>query len=49
MKKFKHAPQDKTMDLVRQIENCSAKAMPVRAMGITAKEVKKLKISKTIH
>ena len=37
------------MDLVRQIENCSAKAMQVRAMGITPKEVKKLKISKTLH
>ena len=49
MNKFKHAPQDKTMDLVRQIENCSAKAMQVRAMGITPKEAKKLKISKTIH
>ena len=49
MKKFKHAPQDKTMDLVRRIENSNARALKVRAEGITPKELKKLKISGTLH
>ena len=47
MTKFKHAPQDKTMELVKKIENFKARCMKVRAMGITPKEIKKLEISRT--
>ena len=46
--KFKHAPQDKTMDLVRRIENSKARALKVTAEGITPKDLKKLKISRHI-
>ena len=49
MKKFKHAPQDKTMDLVRRIENSKARALKVTAEGIAPKDLKKLKISGTLH
>ena len=49
MTKFKHAPQDKTMELVKKIENFNARCMKVKAMGITPKEIKKLEISRTKH
>jgi hypothetical protein len=49
MKKFKHAPQDKTMELVKKIENFKARCMKVRAEGITVKDLKKLRISGTKH
>tara|TARA_R100001126_G_scaffold99716_2_gene75914 strand:+ start:176 stop:499 length:324 start_codon:yes stop_codon:yes gene_type:complete len=49
MTKFKHAPQSKTMELVKKIENFNARCMKVRAMGITPKEIKKLSISGKLH